>query len=158
MDTDIPDRMKDGYGLNQMLIDRALEDGVDTIITCDNGIAAASEIAYGKAQGMTIIVTDHHEVPYLEAGGEKEYLIPDADAVVNPHLPGDPYPFKGLCGAAVVYKVVEALYNVMGQDADDVDFLMENVAIATVGDVMDLVDENRTFCKTGAGNAETHAK
>ena len=114
VDTDIPDRMKDGYGLNQMLIDRALEDGVDTIITCDNGIAAASEIAYGKAQGMTIIVTDHHEVPYLEAGGEKEYLIPDADAVVNPHLPGDPYPFKGLCGAAVAYKVVEALYNVMG--------------------------------------------
>ena len=76
VDTDIPDRMKDGYGLNQMLIDRALEDGVDTIITCDNGIAASSEIAYGKAQGMTIIVTDHHEVPYLEAGGEKEYLIP----------------------------------------------------------------------------------
>ena len=149
VDTDIPDRMKDGYGLNQMLIDRALEDGVDTIITCDNGIAAASEIAYGKAQGMTIIVTDHHEVPYLEAGGEKEYLIPDADAVVNPHLPGDPYPFKGLCGAAVVYKVVEALYNVMGQDADDVDFLMENVAIATVGDVMDLVDENRIFVKQG---------
>ena len=98
---------------------------------------------------MTIIVTDHHEVPYLEAGGEKEYLIPDADAVVNPHLPGDPYPFKGLCGAAVVYKVVEALYNVMGQDADDVDFLMENVAIATVGDVMDLVDENRIFVKQG---------
>ena len=149
VDTDIPDRMKDGYGLNQMLIDRALEDGVDTIITCDNGIAAASEIAYGKAQGMTIIVTDHHEVPYLEAGGEKEYLIPGADAVVNPHLPGDPYPFKGLCGAAVVYKVVEALYNVMGQDADDVDFLMENVAIATVGDVMDLVDENRIFVKQG---------
>ena len=149
VDTDIPDRMKDGYGLNQMLIDRALEDGVDTIITCDNGIAAASEIAYGKAQGMTIIVTDHHEVPYLEAGGEKEYLIPDADAVVNPHLPGDPYPFKGLCGAAVAYKVVEALYNVMGQDADDVDFLMENVAIATVGDVMDLVDENRIFVKQG---------
>ena len=149
VDTDIPDRMKDGYGLNQMLIDRALEDGVDTIITCDNGIAAASEIAYGKAQGMTIIVTDHHEVPYLEAGGEKEYLIPGADAVVNPHLPGDPYPFKGLCGAAVAYKVVEALYNVMGQDADDVDFLMENVAIATVGDVMDLVDENRIFVKQG---------
>ena len=149
VDTDIPDRMKDGYGLNQMLIDRALEDGVDTIITCDNGIAAASEIAYGKAQGMTIIVTDHHEVPYLEAGGEKEYLIPGADAVVNPHLPGDPYPFKGLCGAAVAYKVVEALYNVMGQDADDVDFLMENVAIASVGDVMDLVDENRIFVKQG---------
>lgn len=149
VDTDIPDRMKDGYGLNQMLIDRALADGVDTIITCDNGIAAAAEIAYGKEKGLTILVTDHHEIPYLEAGGEKEYLIPAADAVVNPHLPEDPYPFKGLCGAAVAYKVIEALYNVMGQDADDVDFLMENVAIATVGDVMDLVDENRIFVKQG---------
>ena len=85
VDTDIPDRIKDGYGLNQMLIDRALEDDVDTIITCDNGIAAMSEIAYGKENGMTIVVTDHHEVPYLEENGEKKYLLPPADAVVDPH-------------------------------------------------------------------------
>ena len=149
VDTYIPDRVADGYGIHLPLIEKALEDGIDTILTCDNGIAAYNEIVYAKERGLTVIVTDHHEVPYLEAGGEKEYLIPDADAVVNPHLPGDPYPFKGLCGAAVVYKVVEALYNVMGQDADDVDFLMENVAIATVGDVMDLVDENRIFVKQG---------
>lgn len=149
VDTDIPDRIRDGYGLNQMLIDRALEDGIDTIITCDNGIAAMEEIAYGKEQGLTIIVTDHHEVPYLEAGGEKEYLLPRADAVVDPHRQDCGYPFKGLCGAAVAYKLMEALYEVMGQDVDDIDYLMENVAIATIGDVMDLTGENRVFVKQG---------
>ena len=149
VDTDIPDRIRDGYGLNRMLIDRALEDGIDTIITCDNGIAASDEIAYGKQQGLTIIVTDHHEVPYLDAGGEKEYLLPPADAVVDPHRPDCEYPFKGLCGAAVAYKLVEALYEVMQKDVDDIDYLMENVAIATVGDVMDLQGENRIFVKQG---------
>ncbi len=148
-DTDIPDRIREGYGLNRMLIDRAIEDGIDTIITCDNGIAAMDEIAYGKQNGMTIIVTDHHEVPFLEAGGEREYLVPPADAVVDPHRVECPYPFKGLCGAAVAYKLVEALYEVMGHDADEVDDLMENVAIATVGDVMDLKGENRIFVKQG---------
>lgn len=149
VDTDIPDRIKDGYGLNRMLIDRALDDGIDTIITCDNGIAAMDEIAYGKKMGLTVIVTDHHEVPYLEAGGDREYLMPQADAVVDPHRPDCEYPFKGLCGAAVAYKLVEALYEVMQRDVDDVDYLMENVAIATVGDVMDLVGENRVFVKQG---------
>ena len=149
VDTDIPDRIRDGYGLNRMLIDRALEDGIDTIITCDNGIAAAEEIAYGKQKGLTIIVTDHHEVPYLEAGGVKEYLLPQADAVVDPHRAECEYPFKGLCGAAVAYKLVEALYEVMQKDVDDIDYLMENVAIATVGDVMDLTGENRIFVKQG---------
>ncbi|MBU3878018.1 single-stranded-DNA-specific exonuclease RecJ [Faecalicatena sp. AGMB00832] len=149
VDTDIPDRIKDGYGLNRMLIDRALDDGIDTIITCDNGIAAMDEIAYGKKMGLTVIVTDHHEVPYLDAGGEREYLMPQADAVIDPHRPDCEYPFKGLCGAAVAYKLVEALYEVMQRDVDDVDDLMENVAIATVGDVMDLVGENRIFVKQG---------
>lgn len=149
VDTDIPDRIKDGYGLNRQLIDRALEDGIDTIITCDNGIAASDEILYGKEQGLTIIVTDHHEIPFLEVGGEKEYFIPQADAVVDPHQPDCEYPFKGLCGAAVAYKVVEALCEVLQKDVDDVDYLMENVAIATVGDVMDLCGENRVFVKQG---------
>ena len=149
VDTDIPDRIRDGYGLNRMLIDRALEDGIDTIITCDNGIAAADEIAYGKENGLTIIVTDHHEVPYIEMDGEKEYLLPRADAVVDPHRADCEYPFKGLCGAAVAYKLIEALYNVMQRDPEDVDYLMENVAIATVGDVMDLTGENRIFVKQG---------
>lgn len=153
VDTDIPDRIKDGYGLNQMLIDRAQEDDVDTIITCDNGIAAMNEIAYGKENGMTIVVTDHHEVPYLEENGEKKYLLPPADAVVDPHRADCEYPFKGLCGAAVAYKLVEVLYRVSGKSEQEVEHLqeslMENVAIATIGDVMDLVGENRVFVKKG---------
>ena len=153
VDTDIPDRIKDGYGLNQMLIDRALEDDVDTIITCDNGIAAMNEIAYGKENGMTIVVTDHHEVPYLEENGEKKHLLPPADAVVDPHRADCEYPFKELCGAAVAYKLVEVLYRVSGKSEQEVEHLqeslMENVAIATIGDVMDLVGENRVFVKKG---------
>lgn len=149
VDSDIPDRMKDGYGLNRNLIDRALEVDVDTIITCDNGIAAAEEIAYAKSMGMTIVVTDHHEVPYTEIGAGRRYILPEADAVVDPKQEDCTYPFKGLCGAAVAYKLVEALMEAMGKDAEDADYLMENVAIATIGDVMDLVDENRIFVKQG---------
>lgn len=149
VDSDIPDRMKDGYGLNRNLIDRALEADVDTIITCDNGIAAAEEIAYAKSMGMTIVVTDHHEAPYTEIGAGRRYILPEADAVVDPKQEDCTYPFKGLCGAAVAYKLVEALMEAMGKDAEDADYLMENVAIATIGDVMDLVDENRIFVKQG---------
>ena len=149
VDIDIPDRMKDGYGLNMTLIDRACEEDVDTIITCDNGIAAREEIAYGKRLGMTIIVTDHHEVPYEEEGDTKQYMPPPADAVIDPKRVDCEYPFPELCGAAVAYKVVETLFETFGGDAEDVDYLMENVAIATVGDVMDLVGENRIFVKQG---------
>lgn len=149
VDSDIPDRIKDGYGLNIELIERAVQEGIDTIVTCDNGIAAAAEIAYGKSLGMTIIVTDHHEVPYDEEEGERHYLLPAADAVIDPKQPGCEYPFKGLCGAAIAYKLVEALCESMGRDADDLDYLIENAAIATVGDVMDLEDENRILVKEG---------
>nr|WP_294494195.1 single-stranded-DNA-specific exonuclease RecJ [uncultured Mediterraneibacter sp.] len=149
VDTDIPDRIKDGYGLNVDLVERAIDDGVDTIITCDNGIAASAEIAYGKDNGLTVIVTDHHQIPYVEKNGEKEYILPRADAVIDPHRPDCEYPFKGLCGSAVAYKLVEALYNVMQRDPEDVDCLMENVAIATVCDVMELTGENRIFVKQG---------
>ena len=149
MDSDIPDRIKDGYGLNQHLIDRAHEDEIDTIITCDNGIAAAKEIEYGKALGMTIIVTDHHEVPYKENEAGRRYILPPADAVVDPRQEGCEYPFKGLCGAAVAYKLVEALCEANGQDVADLDYLLENVAIATVADVMDLTEENRILVKQG---------
>lgn len=148
VDTDIPDRMKDGYGLNKNLIDRAMEDGVDTIVTCDNGIAAAGEIAYGKELGMTLIVTDHHEVPY-EEGQKKTYILPPADAVVDPKRADCEYPFKGLCGAAVAYKLIEVLMNITGNDTKEIEYLIENVAIATVGDVMDLIGENRVFVKYG---------
>lgn len=149
VDSDIPDRIKDGYGLNQHLIDRAHADGIDTIITCDNGIAAAKEIEYGKALGMSIIVTDHHEVPYKENEAGRRYILPPADAVVDPRQEGCEYPFKGLCGAAVAYKLVEALCEANGQDVADLDYLLENVAIATVADVMDLTEENRILVKQG---------
>lgn len=149
VDVDIPDRMKDGYGLNSTLIERAYQDKIDTIVTCDNGIAANEEIAYGKSLGLTIVVTDHHEVPYEEIEGNRRYVIPPADAVVDPKQEDCSYPFKELCGAAVAYKLIETMFEVSGEDVEDVDYLMENVAIATVGDVMDLVDENRIFVKQG---------
>ena len=149
VDSDIPDRISDGYGLNRHLVERAYEAGVDTLITCDNGIAAADEIAYGKEMGMTVIVTDHHEIPFDERDGEKRYRIPLADAVMDPKQPDCLYPFKGLCGAAVAYKLMEALWESMGKDSADLDDLIENVAIATIGDVMDLEDENRIFVKEG---------
>ena len=130
-------------------MDRGLDADVDTIVTCDNGIAAAEEIAYAKSMGMTVVVTDHHEVPYREEEGERAYLLPEADAVVDPKRADCLYPFKGLCGAAVAYKLVEALAEAMDSDVCELDYLMENVAIATVGDVVDLVDENRIFVKQG---------
>lgn len=149
VDTDIPDRIRDGFGLNKMLVDKALKDGIDTIITCDNGIAALDEISYGKEHGLTIIVTDHHEIPYLEKEGTRQYQMPPADAVVDPHRPDCEYPFQGLCGAAVAYKLVEALYRGMKEEPNKISRLIENVAIATVGDVMDLCGENRIFVKKG---------
>lgn len=149
VDTDIPDRIADGYGLNRHLIDRAFEAGTDTIVTCDNGIAAAEEIAFARELGMTVVVTDHHEVPFDEVDGGKRYRLPPADAVVDPKRADCPYPFKGLCGAAVAYKLMEALYESMGRDSSDIDYLMEEVAFATVGDVMDLTGENRIFVRQG---------
>lgn len=149
VDSDIPDRIADGYGLSEELIRRAYEDHVDTILTCDNGIAAKEEIAYAKHLGMTVIVTDHHEIPYEEMDGERKEVLPAADAVIDPKRSDCGYPFCGLCGAAVAYKLVECLHESVGRDAEDLDDLIENVAIATVGDVMDLVDENRIFVKEG---------
>lgn len=147
VDMDIPDRILDGYGLNRRLIDRAYQDGIDTVVTCDNGIAAADETAYAKSLGMTVVVTDHHEVPYIETEGKKHYRLPEADAVVDPKRPDCGYPFQGLCGAAVAYKLMECLYEAMGRDAGDIHSLMEAVGIAAVGDVMDLTGENRIFVK-----------
>ena len=149
VDSDIPDRMRDGYGLNMDLIERAVKDGADTIITCDNGIAAKEEIAYAKSLGMTVIVTDHHEVPFEESEGEKYYILPPADAVIDPKQADCSYPFKGLCGAAVAYQLMVKLIGVFGRSLDELSYLIENVAIATVGDVMDLTGENRIFVKEG---------
>ena len=145
----IPNRMKDGYGLNEHLIQQAWEDGIDTIITCDNGIAAGSQIQKGKELGMTILVTDHHEVPFRETEKGREEILPPADAVVNPKQKACPYPFPGICGATVALKVVEALYRKVQPQTDITDQLLEYAGIATIGDVMDLKGENRILVKEG---------
>lgn len=144
-DYDIPNRMKDGYGINQRLIDLALEDGIDTIITCDNGIAAFTQTEYARGKGLTVIITDHHEIPYKEENGKKIYTIPPADAVINPHQNDCEYPFKELCGAGVVYKLGAAL----GISDEVMEMNLKFAAIATIGDVVDLKDENRILVKNG---------
>ena len=145
----IPDRIHDGYGLNQKLIEKAKEDDVDTILTCDNGIAAINEIAYAKELGMTVLVTDHHEIPFEDMDGVRKYRKSDADAIVNPHQEECGYPYKKLCGAAVAWKVVCLLYERMEIDFSEAEELLENVAFATVGDIMPLTDENRILVKEG---------
>ena len=148
-DTYIPDRVLDGYGIHDHLVQRAIEDGIDTILTCDNGIAASSEIRKAKEAGLTVIVTDHHEVPVEEKDGERICILPPADAVVNPRRPDCPYPNKNICGAVVAWKVMQVLYDVMGKDPEVLWSLVDIAAIATVGDVMDLVDENRIIVREG---------
>lgn len=145
----IPDRMKDGYGLNMNLVERAYQEGVDTILTCDNGIAAMEEIARGKELGMTILVTDHHEIPFVEEEGKRTYLRSKADAIVNPHQKECAYPYKNLCGAGVAWKVICLLYEKMGIPQKEAEDLLEFVAFATVGDIMSLTGENRILVKEG---------
>ena len=150
VDYAIPDRITDGYGVNERLVRKAAEDGVDAILTCDNGIAAAKELSLAKELGMAVIITDHHEIPYEEgAEGEKIFHIPAADAVVNPKQPDCPYPFKELCGAAVAFKLVQALYEKSGLPPEEAWAYLENAAFATVGDVMPLTEENRIIVKEG---------
>lgn len=150
VDYAIPDRITDGYGVNERLVRKAAEDGVDAILTCDNGIAAAKELSLAKELGMAVIITDHHEIPYEEgAEGEKIFHIPAADAVVNPKQPDCPYPFKELCGAAVAFKLVQALYEKSGLPPEEAWAYLENAAFATVGDVMPLTGENRIIVKEG---------
>ena len=149
VDTYIPDRISDGYGIHRHLIEKALEDGVDTIITCDNGIAASEEIEYAREKGMTLLVTDHHEIPYREEKGEKIWVLPPADAIINPTQPDCPYPFKNICGGVVAFKIVSALYEAAGIAKKELESFYEFAAIATVGDVMDLQGENRIIVKEG---------
>lgn len=145
----IPNRIMDGYGINEHLIEQAWEDKRDTIITCDNGIAAATQIQKAKDLGMTVIVTDHHEVPFEENENGRTEILPPADAVVNPKQKDCGYPFSGLCGAVVAMKVMEALYEKMAPEVDLVDRMLSFAGIATIGDVMDLKDENRILVKEG---------
>lgn len=150
VDGEIPHRIKDGYGMNEGLIQNAYQDGVDTIVTCDNGIAAESQIAYAKSLGITVIVTDHHEVPYEDREGKRQYLLPPADAIINPKQEDCTYPFQGLCGAAVAYKLVLCLYQAFGKEmAEAEEEFLEIAAMATIGDVMALQDENRIIVKEG---------
>ena len=149
VDTYIPDRVKDGYGMHEQLIDKALEDGIDTILTCDNGIAAAAEIEYAKKEGLTVIVTDHHDIPFRDTEDGRIWIIPKADAVVNPKQNDCLYPNKNICGAVVAWKLIWALYERLGIDSDEIWDFLELAAIATVGDVMDLQGENRITVKEG---------
>jgi single-stranded-DNA-specific exonuclease len=149
VDYAIPDRIKDGYGINEHLIERANTEQVDTIITCDNGIAAIDAIAYAKKHNMTVIVTDHHDIPYIEEDGIRTYKRSKADAIVNPKQSDCPYPYKELCGAAVAFKFVQILYEKMQINGDAIEEFLENAAFATIGDVMNLTGENRILVKEG---------
>ena len=149
VDMMIPNRITDGYGINEHLIEQAWQEGRDTIITCDNGIAAVTQIRKAKDLGMTVIVTDHHEVPFEDLEGGRKEILPPADAIVNPKQKACSYPFAGLCGAVVAMKVMEALYEKMAPEADLVDKMLPFAGIATIGDVMDLQDENRILVKEG---------
>lgn len=145
----IPDRIQDGYGINIDIVEQAKSDGIDTIITCDNGISAVEQITRAKELGLTVIVTDHHDLSYVEEDGVKKYITPEADAVINPKRLDCNYPFKKLCGAGVAYKLIEYLNSLCNMKLEETHLLLEFVAIATVCDVVDLVDENRIIVKKG---------
>lgn len=149
VDYTVPHRILDGYGINEHLIDQAIADGIDTVITCDNGIAAINQIQYAKDNGLTVIVTDHHDVPFTEEDGKKVYHKPNADAVVNPKQEDCHYPFELICGASVAHKLVEILFDLTNADTEALRECEELMAIATVGDVVDLKDENRIIVKRG---------
>ena len=149
VDYDVPDRVLDGYGINENLIRKAHDAGVKVIITCDNGIAAISQVEYAKSLGMKVVVTDHHDVQYEEIDGERRYIIPKADAVIDPKREDCEYPFKMLCGGAVAYKFMQCLYEVMQVDKELLEEFIVFAAIATIGDIVDLQDENRIIVKRG---------
>lgn len=149
IDYTIPDRITDGYGLNRNLIDLALRDKRQVILTCDNGIAAYEEITYAKECGLTVVVTDHHNIPYVEEGEKRREILPPADAIVDPKLSDCSYPFEEICGAVVAMKFLQILYEKAGRDPEEPLCFIEFAAFATVGDVMPLRDENRIIVKFG---------
>lgn len=146
----IPHRVKDGYGINERIVNEAYEDGVSLIITCDNGISAFEPIKLAKKLGIKIIITDHHDIPYIEdEKGNKEHIIPKADAIINPKRLDCNYPFKELCGAGVAFKFIQVFYDEMGINIEESYEFLEYVAMGTVCDVVDLIDENRIIVKEG---------
>lgn len=149
VDYEIPDRIKDGYGINKNIIKIAYEDSINTILTCDNGISAIDQIEYAKELGLNVIVTDHHDIPFVEEEGVRTFVKPKADAIINPKQEECSYKFKSICGAGVAYKLIESMYTEFNISKDEAYKLIEFVAIATVCDVVDLIDENRVFVKNG---------
>lgn len=149
VDYEVPDRIADGYGINENLIKQAYEAGVEVIITCDNGIAAASQIDYANELGMTVVITDHHDVPYEETDNGRRYIIPKASAVVDPKQNDCRYPFKMLCGAGIAYKFIDCMVKEFQTGDSVMPELLQFAAIATVGDIVDLLDENRIIVKEG---------
>lgn len=149
VDYEIPDRIKDGYGINSSIVEAAYKDQVDMLLTCDNGIAATEAVAYAKSLGMTVVITDHHDIPFNMEGNVRNEVIPEADVILNPKQQACTYPFKDICGAAVAYKLMDALYKKNNITDVESKKMLEFVAIATVCDVMDLVNENRIIVKTG---------
>ena len=149
VDYEVPDRITDGYGINENLIKQAHEAGVEVIITCDNGIAAASQIDYANELGMTVVITDHHDVPYEETDNGRRYIIPKAAAVVDPKQNDCRYPFKMLCGAGIAYKFIGCMVKEFQTGDSIMPELLQFAAIATVGDIVDLLDENRIIVKEG---------
>ena len=145
----IPDRIKEGYGINESIIRKASEDKVNIIITCDNGIAAIEQVKLAKELGIKVIITDHHDVPFIEENKERKYVVPDADFVINPKQENCNYKFDKICGAGVAYKFIEWLYKEFNIDKEELYDLLQYVAIATVCDVVDLISENRTIVKEG---------
>ena len=148
-DYDVPDRTSEGYGINERIVKSAVNDGIGTLITCDNGIAAGDITSLAKSMGLCVLVTDHHEVQYVNADGKQKYLIPEADAVVDPKRPDCEYPFKHLCGAGIAYKVAEVLYDIYGRSKEELNKLLQYAAVATVCDIVDLTGENRLIVKEG---------
>ena len=146
IDFQIPDRMKDGYGINENIIEKAVEDQIDTILTCDNGIAAADAVAYGKEHGLTMIITDHHDVPFDtdEAGVRKE-VLPPADVVINPKQEACNYPYPLLCGAGVAFQFMRAFYQAMEED--------EEKAKQTAEELKELNDLRKTMTENGVKEA-----
>lgn len=149
VDVVVPHRIEDGYGINERLIQQAYDQGVDTIVTCDNGIAAIKQIEYAKELGMTVVVTDHHEIVFEESNGEKKYILPNADAIVDHKQIDCQYPFKELCGAMVAFQFMRALFENMHVSERFILKLLPYGAMATVCDVVELKGENRIIVKEG---------
>lgn len=145
---DIPHRIKDGYGMNRRIVEDCHRDGVELILTCDNGIKAMDEISLAKSYGILVVVTDHHELDFTDKDGKKDYLLPEADAIINPHRPDCDYPFSEICGAFVAQKLVCVLYDLFDRK-DEARKYLPYAAFATIGDIMPLVDENRCLVYNG---------